>query len=88
MLQAIRELKTENDKLQEELKTNEAQWEVQFRAQEQWASLQELQQQMADLEAHLALVESRGGTNQAISATREIPKGNDGGGQLEPQAKF
>jgi hypothetical protein len=88
MLQAIRELKVEKDELQEEMKTKEAQWEVQFRAQEQWASLQELQQQMAALEARLALVESRGGSIQASDATREIPKRSEGGGPLEAQARF
>jgi hypothetical protein len=74
MLQAIRELKAENEKLQEELKTKEAQWEEGFRAQEERAGLQEMQQQMAALEARLARVESGGGSNQTSTATREAPK--------------
>jgi hypothetical protein len=81
MLQAIRELKAENEKLQEELKTKEAQWEEHFRAQEQRASLQEMQQQMAALEARLARVESRGGSDQTSAATPEVPKRNRGDGR-------
>jgi hypothetical protein len=73
MLQAIRELKAENEELQEELKTKEAQWDERFRAQEQRASLQEMQQQVAALEARLARVESEGGSNQAGAAPGEVP---------------
>jgi len=76
MLQAIRELKAEKGKLQEEMKTNEAQWEERFRAQEERASLQEVQQQMAALEARLAQVEAKDGSNQAAAATREAPNRN------------
>lgn len=57
MLQAIRELPAENEKLREELKTKGAHREERFRAQEERASLQEMQQQMAALEARLARVE-------------------------------
>jgi hypothetical protein len=71
LLQAIRELKAENDKLQAELKTKDVQWEERFRAQEERASVREMQEQMAALEASLARVESRGGSNQTSSATRE-----------------
>ena len=81
MLQAIRELKAENEKLQEELKTKEAQWEERFRTQEQRASLQEMQQQMAALEARLAQVENRGGSDQTSAATPEVPKRNRGDGR-------
>ncbi|HXM99007.1 MAG TPA: tail fiber domain-containing protein [Candidatus Dormibacteraeota bacterium] len=75
MLQAIRELKAEKDKLQEELKTKEAQWEERFRAQEERTSLQQ-KQQAAALEARLARLEREGGSNQAAAATREAPKRN------------
>jgi hypothetical protein len=88
MLQAIRELKAENERLQEELKTKEAKWDERFRAQEQRASVQQVQQRVAALEARLAQVESEGGSNQAIAATREVPKRNDGGDRLEAKAQY
>jgi trimeric autotransporter adhesin len=82
MLQAIRELNAENNKLQEEMKVRETEWEERFRAQEERANLQQMQQQVAALEARLARVESEGGSNQASAAPREVPKRNDGGGRL------
>jgi hypothetical protein len=55
--------------------------------QEQWVNLQQMQQ-VAALEARLALVESRDESNQAAAATREGPKKNDGGDRLEAKVQY
>jgi hypothetical protein len=82
MLQAVRELKTEKDKLQQEMRAKEAQKDAQIRKlARRVQELQRIQQQMAALEARLARVEMRGGSNQTSAVARAVPPGTLGGGR-------